>query len=88
MRQYRAGSSLKTGGCVKSTVVLSDGIQVGDAGVVRGRECYAEYSMDRQRMYVASLPESTFGNTGKEGQEGFTHSLGKTLNEIDTINTI
>mgnify|MGYP003695021871 CR=1 FL=1 len=80
MRQYRAGSTLKTGGCIKSTVVLSDGVQIGDAGVVQGRECFAEYSMDRQRMYVASLSAASFSNGGEAGQEGFTHSMGNILN--------
>ncbi len=85
MRQYRAGSTLKTGGCVKSTVVLSDGVQVGNAGVMRGRECFAEYSMDRQRLYVASLSTASFGKGGELGKEGFTHAIGNTLNARPVI---
>ena len=85
MRQYRTGSTLKTGGCAKSTVVLNDGVTIGESGYIKGRECFTDYSMDRQRLYVASLSGASFGVGGERGLEGFTYSRGSLLNSRPVV---
>jgi len=64
MRQYRTGNTIAAGGCVSSTVTLKDGTAIGDVPVVKEKGCYADYSMDRQRIYVASLS----ANNGEDGE--------------------
>ena len=64
MRQYRTGNTIAAGGCVSSTVALKDGTAIGDVPVVKEKGCYADYSMDRQRIYVASLS----ANNGEDGE--------------------
>ena len=55
LRQYRTGSDVSTGGCVCSSVPLVGGTTVSQVPIVKERGCYSDYSMDRQRVYVASL---------------------------------
>ena len=95
LRQYRTGSTVATGGCVGSSVELVGGTKVRDVPIVAERGCYADYSMDRQRVYVASLEtEETTTTTssstpsygsGDPGDEGFAFQTGSTLNARSVV---
>ena len=72
-----------------SSVSLSDGTKIRDVPVIAERGCYADYSMDRQRVYVANLgmengQTPTYG-TGNPGDEGFAFQTGSTLNARSVI---
>ena len=71
MRQYRTGNTIAAGGCLSSNVKLKDGTEIGQVPVVKEKGCYADYSMDRQRIYVASLS----ANSEEDGETYVALSL-------------
>ena len=82
LRQYRSGNQLTNGGCLSSSTKLSDGVKISDVPIVKERGCYADYSMDRQRVYVASLDSKSYGELG---DEGFTFQTGTWLNSRSVV---
>ncbi len=85
IRQYRVGTGETSGGCKLSTIAMKDGKKMGDVASVKRLGCKPDYSMDRQRMYVASLGDSTTRFTSREGDGGFTYRQGESSNSFPVI---
>jgi hypothetical protein len=75
MRQYRSGKTKRTGGCAEVMPALQGVAVLDSVG------CYNEYSMDHQRMYVASLGSDQAFGPGKE-HDGFVFKRGELFNSF------
>ena len=75
LRQYRSGNYRASGGCTDTLEQLKGVPSIDSHG------CYVPYSMDRQRLYVASLGGDQAYGPGK-AYEGFQYKQGRDFNSF------
>ena len=75
LRQYRSGNHRASGGCTDTLEQLKGVPSIDSHG------CYVPYSMDRQRLYVASLGGDQAYGPGK-AYEGFQYKQGRDFNSF------
>jgi hypothetical protein len=78
VRQYRSGKLKATGGCSDTLESLKE------VATVQSHGCYVPYSMDRQRVYVASLGGDEAYGPGKL-YEGFRYKPGSAFNSFSVF---